>query len=64
MSYDINMPRSFGTVSDDGSNEGDRYSISGSELEVMAKVFSTLISVCGVKASDNAKGSDKIDLGS
>ena len=45
------MPRSFGTVSDEGSKDAVRYSISGSELEVIATSFGEMMLV-GVVGSD------------
>lgn len=51
MSCDINMPRSFGTVSDDGSKDGDRYSNSRSELEAMARAFSSLVPMRGLETA-------------
>lgn len=45
MSCETRMARSFGTVREDGSKEGVRYSSSGSEAEAMAHLFSVSILV-------------------
>lgn len=39
MSCETRMARSFGTVREDGSKDGVRYSISGSEAEAMAHLL-------------------------
>lgn len=39
MSCETRMARSFGTVREDGSKEGVRYSSSGSETEAMAHLL-------------------------
>jgi len=62
------MPLSFGTVSDDGSKDADRYSISGSELEAMARAFSRLVPVRVLEAavyltySNDSEGGDEFFL--